>query len=250
MLYNIQARYKSLMYVGMYEKVMLGIALSPEMPYNCLFPCCGYQPRYPFCHGIFIEALLVISARFMYRFLRRIKHSRFDRESVKRLMIIGGGDSGSIIVKELQQNDNSNSKAVAIIDDNKSKKGMKLHGVSIVGNRHDIVRVAKEKRIDEIIIAIPSASREEISEIYGECVKTDCKVRILPSISHIIDGRISINMVRDVELEDLLGRDVIRTDLNGIAAYLKGKVILVTGGGGSIGSELCRQIAGFNPGHL
>jgi FlaA1/EpsC-like NDP-sugar epimerase len=129
-------------------------------------------------------------------------------------------------------------------------KNMKLHGVPVVGNRYDIVRVAKEMNIDEIIIAIPSAPKKEINAIYSECSKTDCKVRILPSISHIINGNVSMKKVRDVELEDLLGREPVKLELNKIALYLKNKVVLVTGGGGSIGSELCRQIAAFLPKQL
>ncbi|NLC67284.1 MAG: polysaccharide biosynthesis protein, partial [Clostridiaceae bacterium] len=242
--------YRSLwVYAGMYEAMMLGGALVTGNAIVILSVSLLSIPApvSVFVMAFFIESLLIISARFMYRLLRRLKHNRLDKNLLKRLMIIGGGDSGSIIVKELQQNENSNCKAVAIIDDNKAKRGMKLHGVPILGDRHDIVRVAKEKKIDEIIIAIPSAPRDVINEIFGECVKTDCKIRILPSISHLIDGRISLNMVRDVQFEDLLGRDVVKTDLNGIADYLRDKVVLVTGGGGSIGSELCRQVAEFNP---
>ncbi|NSW90256.1 MAG: polysaccharide biosynthesis protein [Firmicutes bacterium] len=237
------------MYAGMYEAMMLGLALitgnAVVVATVSFLPMSA--PLSVFITAFFVETLFISGTRFMYRFMRRIKYKGFDKNSAKRLMIIGGGEAGSVIVRELQQSPCLNSKAVAIIDDNKAKRGMKLHGVPIVGDRHDIVRVATEKNIDEIIIAIPSAPKKEISAIYSECIKTDCKVRILPSISHIIDGRVSIKRVRDVELEDLLGREAVKVDLNEIAAYLKGKVVLVTGGGGSIGSELCRQIAGFSP---
>ncbi len=236
-------------YAGVYEAFMLGVALilGNSIVITAVYFLPLSIPISVFIIAFFIEALFIVTTRFMYRFLKRIKHNMLDKETVKRLMIVGGGDSGSIIVKELQQSESLNSKAVAIIDDDKTKKGMKLHGVPILGGRQDIVKVAKEKEIDEIIIAIPSAKRNEINAIYNECIKTDCKVRILPSISYLIDGKVSIKKARDVELEDLLGRDAVKSDLNGIAAYLREKVILVTGGGGSIGSELCRQIVLFNP---
>ena len=234
---------------GVYEAVKIGSALiiGNSIVIAAVYFLPVSVPISIFMIAFFIEALFIVSEKFMLRFLRGIKHNRLDKGTVKKLMIIGGGDSGSVIVKELQQSDSLNIKAVAIIDDDKSKKGMKLHGVPILGGRQDIVRVAKEKAVDEIIIALPSAKRNEINTIYSECIKTDCKVRILPSISYLIDGKVSIKKVRDVELEDLLGRDVVKSDLNGIAAYLKERVILVTGGGGSIGSELCRQIVMFNP---
>jgi FlaA1/EpsC-like NDP-sugar epimerase len=204
-----------------------------------------------FIMTFFIETLFMGGTRFLYRVLRRIKQRAFSyTEPENRLMIIGGGEAGSIIVKELEQSPFSDSKAIAIIDDDENKKNMKLHGVPVVGNRYDIVRVAKEMNIDEIIIAIPSAPKKEINAIYSECSKTDCKVRILPSISHIINGNVSMKKVRDVELEDLLGREPVKLELNKIALYLKNKVVLVTGGGGSIGSELCRQIAAFLPKQL
>ena len=234
---------------GVYEAVKIGSALiiGNSIVIAAVYFLPVSVPISIFMIAFFIEALFIVSEKFMLRFLRGIKHNRLDKGTVKKLMIIGGGDSGSVIVKELQQSDSLNIKAVAIIDDDKSKKGMKLHGVPILGGRQDIVRVAKEKAVDEIIIALPSAKRNEINTIYSECIKTDCKVKILPSISYLIDGKVSIKKVRDVELEDLLGRDVVKSDLNGIAAYLKERVILVTGGGGSIGSELCRQIVMFNP---
>jgi len=203
--------------------------------------------------AFFIESLLIAGYRLCFR-LNRLKGSlhikNHKKSPVKRLMIIGGGEAGSVIVKELKQSAYSEGRAVAIIDDDKTKLGMKLHGVPIVGDRRDIVRVAKEMKIDEIIIAIPSAPKKEINEIYSECSKTDCKVRILPSIYRLIDGSVSIKMVRDVKIEDLLGRESVKVNLEEIASYLKDKVALVTGGGGSIGSELCRQIANFLPKQL
>jgi FlaA1/EpsC-like NDP-sugar epimerase len=240
-------------YAGIYEAMRLITALiiSNAIVVSLVTILSISIPLSIFIITFFIETLFMGGTRFLYRVLRRIKQRAFSyTEPENRLMIIGGGEAGSIIVKELEQSPFSDSKAIAIIDDDENKKNMKLHGVPVVGNRYDIVRVAKEMNIDEIIIAIPSAPKKEINAIYSECSKTDCKVRILPSISHIINGNVSMKKVRDVELEDLLGREPVKLELNKIALYLKNKVVLVTGGGGSIGSELCRQIAAFLPKQL
>ena len=239
-------------YAGMYEVMSLTAALlmGNAIIVGLVSVLSISIPITVFIMDFFIETLFIGGIRFLYRFLRRIKHKAFDKKTENKLMIIGGGEAGSVIVKELEQSPFSNSKAVVIIDDDKNKKGMKLHGVPIVGNRHDIARVAEDMDIDEIIIAIPSAPKKELSAIYSECSNTNCKVRILPSISHIINGNVSIKKIRDVELEDLLGREPVKIELDEIASYLKDKVIMVTGGGGSIGSELCRQIAGFLPKQL
>lgn len=243
------------MYASIYEVIVLGVSLFAG---NASIIALAVILQIPvplsiFVMAFFIESLLIAGYRLCFR-LNRLKGSlhikNHKKSPVKRLMIIGGGEAGSVIVKELKQSAYSEGRAVAIIDDDKTKLGMKLHGVPIVGDRRDIVRVAKEMKIDEIIIAIPSAPKKEINEIYSECSKTDCKVRILPSIYRLIDGSVSIKMVRDVKIEDLLGRESVKVNLEEIASYLKDKVALVTGGGGSIGSELCRQIANFLPKQL
>lgn len=243
------------MYASIYEVIVLGVSLFAG---NASIIALAVILQIPvplsiFVMAFFIESLLIAGYRLCFR-LNRLKGSlhikNHKKSPVKRLMIIGGGEAGSVIVKELKQSAYSEGRAVAIIDDDKTKLGMKLHGVPIVGDSRDIVRVAKEMKIDEIIIAIPSAPKKEINEIYSECSKTDCKVRILPSIYRLIDGSVSIKMVRDVKIEDLLGRESVKVNLEEIASYLKDKVALVTGGGGSIGSELCRQIANFLPKQL
>lgn len=196
-----------------------------------------------------LDILLIVGARFVYRLgWTFVKSKVFStKTSGKKLMIIGAGDAGSVIIKELETSSSLTSVAVAIIDDNPDKKGTKLHGVPVMGTRKDIVKVAAQKNIDEIIIAIPSAPQSEVNDILRECTKTNCRIRILPSISHLIDGKVSIKKVRDFQIEDLLGRKPVELDKDNIASYLKGKRIMVTGGGGSIGSELCRQISFFSP---
>lgn len=200
---------------------------------------------------IFYGILLMIFVggfRFSYRLLRRIKnHELISTTPGKRVMIIGAGDAGAVIIRELKNHVQLNSKPVAIIDDDKSKEGTMIFQVPIVGQRTDIVRIAEKMKIDEIIIAMPSASKQAVREIVEECRKTKCMLKTLPGIFELIDDKIDINAIRNVQIEDLLGREVINLNTKEIGDYITGKKVLITGGGGSIGSELARQIALFRP---
>lgn len=208
-------------------------------------------PRSIFIITIFIDAFLIGGVRFSYRILRRfIKGEIIQIRNSKRVLVIGGGDAGAIIIKELKLHPELKLTPIAIIDDNAAKKGRKINGVPIVGIRSDIAEVVNKRNIDEIIIAVPSASKRDISEIYNECSKTSCKVKILPSVSQLIDESVVMQKIRDVNIEDLLGREPVKLDVEEISTYITGQVVLVTGGGGSIGSELCRQIVSFNPKQL
>ena len=173
-----------------------------------------------------------------------------SRKAAKRIMIVGAGTSGSVILKEMTTSSLVNGCVVCFVDDDKNKAGKFLNGVPVAGNRNDIPRLAEEYRIDEIYIAIPSASAKERKAIIEICRETGCQVKILPGIYQLINGEVSIAKLRNVEIEDLLGRDPIRVNLDEIMGYVSGKVVLVTGCGGSIGSELCRQVASHNPKQL
>ena len=173
-----------------------------------------------------------------------------SKKAAKRIMIVGAGTSGSVILKEMTTSSLVNGCVVCFVDDDKNKAGKFLNGVPVAGNRNDIPRLAEEYKIDEIYIAIPSASAKERKAIIEICRETGCQVKILPGIYQLINGEVSIAKLRNVEIEDLLGRDPIRVNLDEIMGYVSGKVILVTGGGGSIGSELCRQVASHNPKQL
>lgn len=208
-------------------------------------------PRSIFVMAFFIDITLVGGVRFAYRVIRRMIMGGFANiRDARKVMIIGGGDAGAIIIKELKSHPELKSIPVAIIDDDTSKVGKKLNGVPIIGTRQDIEKVAESRQIDEIIIAIPTANRKNLSDIYNECIKTGCTVKTLPSITELINETVTIQTIRDVDIEDLLGRDPIKLDTREVSEFLQGKVILVTGGGGSIGSELCRQIAGYGPKQL
>ena len=165
-------------------------------------------------------------------------------------MIIGGGSAGGVLLRELKNDSHQNQRPVCIIDDNPGKIGRELYGVPIVGGRDVIVEKAAEYNVGSIIFAMPTASPKDRKEILDICKETGAKVRVLPGVYQLANGEVSVNRLKDVELIDLLGRDPIQINNDEVFAMLKGKTILVTGGGGSIGSELCRQIAAHQPKQL
>ncbi|HEX9059707.1 MAG TPA: nucleoside-diphosphate sugar epimerase/dehydratase [Clostridia bacterium] len=194
-----------------------------------------------------ITFILIVGARLSYRIMRYIDRLGKFISHKKRAMIIGAGDAGSFLIKEIKSKKNSIYNPIVVIDDDDIKHGMKINGVPIIGGRDKIIETAALMNIDEIILAIPSNSKSRIKSILNLCKRTRCKIKILPSIYGIVNGKVSIQEIREVNVEDLLGRDKITMDIEEAAGYLKGETVLVTGGGGSIGSELCRQIAEFAP---
>ncbi|MBV6713469.1 polysaccharide biosynthesis protein [Paenibacillus chitinolyticus] len=183
------------------------------------------------------------------RFVRRMLGDNYYKKKggQRAALIIGAGDCGIIITKELKHNPQSLMYPAAFIDDDKQKHKQQICGIPVVGGRDQIVSTVSRLNIDEIIIAIPSASKSEILGIIEICKQTKAKLKMIPKISDLIHGRVSIKEIRDVDVEDLLGRDPVKVDLYEIANYVEGKVVLVTGAGGSIGSELCRQVGPYNP---
>ncbi|NLL70473.1 MAG: polysaccharide biosynthesis protein [Epulopiscium sp.] len=195
-----------------------------------------------------LDILFIGGIRFAYRVYRQfILHDSRHRKFKKRALIIGAGDAGNIVIKELLSHENSNTVPVAVIDDDLMKQGRKILGVPVVGTRANIVEKVKEKKIDEIIIAIPSMTYRERREIINICKDTNLPMKMLPGVYELIEGKVGISHIRPVRIEDLLGRDPVSLDIETIGGYLKDKVVMVTGGGGSIGSELCRQIAHHQP---
>lgn len=196
-----------------------------------------------------ILCLLCGALRLSYRCVRRTR-AGLRSEGEKRTMLIGGGQAGAIALREFQTSPRSENKVVCIIDDAPNKVGSYLGGVKIVGGRSAIARMAEKYDIDEIILAIPSASRQEKLQILSYCHNTSCTLRTLPGICQLANGEVRIEQIREVDIEDLLGRETVKIDLDEVAAYITGKTVLVTGGGGSIGSELCRQAAAQRPKRL
>ena len=198
--------------------------------------------------GMFFAAIGTTANRFIYRLIRHISSSGSSSGKSKRnVMVIGAGACGKDVIHEYKMSENLTSKVCCIIDDNPEKKGRMLEGVEIVGNRNDIPKMVGKYDIDDIVFAIPAATGLERKDILNICSNTGCKVRVIPGIYQLVDGTVSLKKTRDVQIEDLLGRDTVKTNMEGIRNYINGKVVMVTGGGGSIGSELCRQIAKADP---
>ena len=200
-----------------------------------------------FMTGVFLVVAMCAS-RFMYRMLRTvIQEYRHTSEQVK-IMIIGAGEAANVLMREIANSRYlDNSKVVCIIDDDAKKVGKYIRGVKIVGNRNQIKEYARYYDIDEIIFAIPSASQDTKREILNICKETNCNLKIIPGVYQMMDGEINVQDIRNVDVDDLLGRDPIKVDVESILGYVSGKTVLVTGGGGSIGSELCRQLVKHNP---
>ena len=211
-------------------------------------------PRSYFFLEILLQTVMVVGIRFSYRFCRYLKEVREQRfgcgEPQKRVMIIGAGDAGRAIIKEILDSRHLTMKVCCVIDDDCNKEGRYINGIPIIGDRSVILKNVEKYKIDKIILAIPSASKEERREILEICKMTKCELKTLPGMYQLIDGELNIGKLRDVEITDLLGRDPIQVNLDEIMGYVEQKVIMVTGGGGSIGSELCRQIAMYNPKQL
>ena len=227
--------------------------------------------------GTMTQFFLVTVVRFTYRFLllfqshyfperrgsRFLAGDRFARvdgqydnidenqllasTSIPRIMLIGGGDAGQMLLRDIRMSSYLQGRVACIIDDNPAKWGRYLEGVPIIGGRDEILAGVKKYRIDKIYLAIPSASVQERRDILNICKETNCELKNLPGMYQLVKGDVKVSHMRDVSIEDLLGRDPIRTDLEEVFDFIKGKTVLVTGGGGSIGSELCRQIAAHKP---
>ncbi len=192
--------------------------------------------------------MLIGGLRISYRYLRRVR-LQIKRNSCKpsRVMVVGAGSAGSMLIKEFKNHSDMNLVPVVVVDDDKTKHGTSINGIPVVSGREKIKELAKHYNVDEIIVAIPSASKQEIAELLRISKETRCRLKTLPNMMEMIDGEVTVKQLRNVSIEDLLGRDEISLNMDEISGYLRNEVVLVTGGGGSIGSELCRQIAKFGP---
>lgn len=193
-----------------------------------------------------ILLFMMIFIRFFYRFVRFVKGEYFlkNKKENANVMVIGAGDAGAAIVKELRLNKQLKRRVRCMIDDDPAKQGKYIQGCLVVGGKKDIIPAVKQYGITKIVIAMPSAPKSTIKESVDLCQHTGCKIRILPGMYQLVNGEVSVSQLRDVEIGDLLGREQIKVNLDEILGYVQNKVVLVTGGGGSIGSEICRQLAG------
>lgn len=244
-LYKREWRYAS---IDELINIVIACVVANTVALSFLVLLQSHLPRSVYVIATMLDIIFIGGIRFSIRAYRRVKNSSIvPRKGYRKIMIIGGGDAGAMVITEYNNHPQLNSKPVVIIDDDDKKQGKIIRGVPVLGRREDIPRLAKEMKIDEIVIAIPSASRKTIKNIVEICRQTKCKLKILPGMYELIDGKVSIKKIRDVQIEDLLGREEIKINVKEITSYLEKKVVLVTGGGGSIGSELCRQIARFKP---
>lgn len=233
-------------YAGVYEvySMIKASLISNFVMFTYTFFLSSAIPKSIFAIAFFIDIVLIGGGRLAYRLVRRIvKKKLLKIKEMKRVMIVGGGYTGAVLVKELIVKPEHKRLPVVIIDDDKNKIGRKINGIPIAGGHEDIVELAELMRIDEIIITIPSAEERNIQRIFNQCSKTSCKIKILNGVSLMVDGSAAVRKIRDIAVEDLLGREPVNLITGSISAYLEGQTVLVTGGGGSIGSELCKQIS-------
>ena len=222
--------------------ILISIILHKILGYN-------YSILFYLVYGIFTAAS-TIGVRLCYRSGRRLANPGYIKEEESRVLLVGAGTAGHVVINEIKRNPQMKKKIVGLLDDDINKVGRKIHNIKILGTTDDVGEIVNQHHIDEIIVTMANVSKEEKKSIIEKCQQTKCKLKTLPGMYEIIDGKVDIKKIRDVEIEDLLGREPIKTNLKEISDYVENKVVLVTGGGGSIGSELCRQIATFNPKHL
>lgn len=249
-------------YAGIHEvfRVTVAAVLNFTLVILVMLFFAEMLPRSVYLMTFAVDILFLGGTRICYRLLRGIRSSgnvaqvirRALRESsgsdrISRVLIIGAGDAGASMIKEIRANPRSGKQVVGVIDDDPAKIGTRIVGKKVLGNRYAIPLVVNKYNIDEIIIAIPSGTRKEVQAIANICGRTGCRTNILPAYIDLIDGKVNISKLRRVNIEDLLGREPVSLDIKAISGYIGDKVVLVTGAGGSIGSELCRQVAANNP---
>ena len=202
---------------------------------------------------VFMFFILQALSRFAYRFYSAIESvilKKRENKNSERVMIIGAGNAGETLIREMKTSEKINMHPVCLLDDDKNKIGQNINGVPIAGNTLEVIKYVEKYRVEKIIVAIPSADKKTTSRILNECQKTACKTLIVPGIYQLANEQVSVSRTKEVSIQDLLGREQVQVNLDEIMGYIENKVVLVTGGGGSIGSELCRQIAWHNPKQL
>ena len=218
-----------------------------------LFEVTGNKlPRSCYIIYFLLLTMFVGGSRFSYRLIRLMKKDfpTKEKRELEKVMIVGAGEAGEKIYREIYTSQNVYKEVVCFIDDDKTKIGRRIHDVLIYGGRHDIQEACDKYKIDEILVAMPSIDQKEMAEILNICKDTKCKIKKLPGIYQMVNGDVHLSDFKEVEVQDLLGRDPIEVNLSEIMGYVTNQVVMVTGGGGSIGSELCRQIAAAKPKQL
>jgi FlaA1/EpsC-like NDP-sugar epimerase/EAL domain-containing protein (putative c-di-GMP-specific phosphodiesterase class I) len=246
-------RYASIDELNQLSLLMLGAVILQTLVFYMLHQS-GIVPVYiprslPLLDGI-LSLLMMGGTRFSLRATERIKQHRYRPQAAERLLIIGAGNAGVHLVQEMQRNPHLGCEPVAFVDDDPYKLNLKIRGITVVGNHQQIPEAARQLGIDRAIVAMPSVSGQVIREVVQICQKANLKTSTIPPISEILSGRLGLSNLRDIQIEDLLRREPIVTEADRVAQFIKGKKILITGAGGSIGSELCRQILECQPAEM
>ena len=247
--------YQSLWRFASYNELTRALAANAV---TCMIQCVGitvFERRMPISYyvvGAFFQFILVIGIRFSYRFILLLRESREAGKAAgnKKIMLIGAGNAGQLILRDIKRDNELNERVVCIIDDNPNKWKRYIDGVPVVGGRDDIMAACDKYHVDKIYLAIPNAKAADRRDILNICKETGCELKSLPSYQQMVSGEVKVSRMREVSVDDLLGREPVKADLTEVFNYIHDKVVLVTGGGGSIGSELCRQIASHSPRQL
>ena len=248
--------YQSIWRFASYSELLRAVMATIATGVVQLFGTLIFVRRMPISYylfGIILQFFAVLGIRFSYRLvllMKRIQKRRADESSATNVMIIGAGAAGQTILKDLSRTDEVNVKVCCFIDDNPNKWNRYIEGVPVVGGRDDILKYANKMAIDRILFAIPSISAENKREILNICKETSCELKALPAIYQLVNGEVNIAQMKDVTIDDLLGRPPIETDMQQVYEFLQGKKVLITGAGGSIGSVAALQVAGHNPKQL
>ncbi len=244
-LYNRLWRYAS---INELISIIMAVTASSAVIASAMLWMQSGIPRTTYLLAWMLDIALIGGSRLGVRILYHIRQRQASRSL--NVLIVGAGDAGAMIAREIQQRVYDDKKVIGFIDDDVGKHNQMLYGAKVLGTRDDIVPIVATCQVQEIIIAMPSIGGRLLRQIMKECKKTNCAIKVVPGLYELIDGKASVDQLRNVDLEDLLRREPVRLDLDEIANYLAGKRALVTGAGGSVGSELCRQIARIGPANL
>lgn len=250
--YSFRLYHSMWQFIGVVELeniIMAGVVVSVIQTIGLNVLSYPVPRSYYILYAVFLISITALT-RVSYRTIRIAFRRRRNEGQGESVMVIGAGEAANMIIREIMTSRHVNKTVKCVIDDDYHKKGNYIHGVKVVGNRDTILLNAEKYGITEIIIAMPSVSKKVISEIVGICKETGCKLKTLPGMYQLMNGEVSTAQLRNVDVEDLLGREPIKVDLQSIMGYVADKVVMVTGGGGSIGSELCRQIVAYKPKQL
>ncbi len=243
-LYHSLWRYAS---INELAKLVLSTTFAFGLEYALILIMHWNMPESVMIIAYILTVMGVSTSRLSYRYLRRVKSELRNKTNNKRVMIVGAGDAGAAIIKELKISSYANAIPVVIVDDAVWKQNTMVHGVRVKGTTKDIEHLVTNEHIDEIVIAIPSMNKDRLKEIVAICQRTRCTVKTLPHISEMDNQKADLSILRQIDIVDLLGRNEVTLDISGINQFIENQVVLITGGGGSIGSEICRQLIKFNP---